>query len=120
VVVVSDFLEDPDAIEDGLAALGDSDVLLVHTVAPEERDPEATGDTIFEDPETGATHRAYFAGSTVDAYRDRLQSHVDDVAALARTLRAEHVVVDTGSDFFETFAELWRRDAERARVGPRR
>ena len=120
VVVVSDFLEDPDAIEDGLAALGDSDVLLVHTVAPEERDPEATGDTIFEDPETGATHRAYFAGSTVDAYRDRLQSHVDNVAALARTLRAEHVVVDTGSDFFETFAELWRRDAERARVGPRR
>ena len=120
VVIVSDFLDDPDAIEDGLAALGDSDVLLVHTVAPEERDPEHTGDTVFEDPETGATHRAYFAGSTVDSYRDRLQSHIDDVAALARSLRAEHVVVDTGSDFFETFASVWRQDAARARVGRRR
>jgi len=120
VVVVSDFLEDPDAIAEGLAAFGDSDVLLVHTVAPEERDPETTGDTIFEDPETGATHRSYFAGSTVDSYRDRLQSHVDDVEAHARTLRAEHVVVDTGADFFDTFAEVWRRDAARARVERRR
>jgi uncharacterized protein (DUF58 family) len=120
VVIVSDFLEDPDAIEDGLAAVGDSDVLLVQTVAPGERDPDATGDTVFEDPETGATHRAYFAGPTVDAYRDRLRSHVDDVAARARTLQAEHTVVDTGADFFDTFATVWRRDAARARVERRR
>ena len=120
VVIVSDFLEDPDAIEDGLAAVGDSDVLLIHTVAPEERDPDATGDTVFEDPETGATHRAYFAGSTVDSYRERLESHVDDVAARARSLRAEHAVVDTGTDFFDTFAAIWERDAARARAERRR
>ena len=120
VVVVGDFLEDPDAIEDGLAAVGDSDVLLIQTVAPGERDPDATGDTVFEDPETGATHRAYFAGPTVDAYRDRLRSHIDDVAARARALRAEHTVVDTGTDFFDTFARVWRRDAARARVERRR
>jgi len=120
VVVVSDFLGDPDAIEDGLAALGDSDVLLVHVVAPEERDPDATGDTVFEDPETGATHRAYFAGPTVDSYRERLASHLDDVEARARRLRAEHVVVDTGPDFFDTFAAVWRRDAARARTRRRR
>ena len=120
VVVVSDFLGDPDAIAEGVTALGGSDVLLIHTVAPEEREPDATGDTVFEDPETGATHRAYFAGSTVDAYRDRLASHLDDVEARARRLRAEHAVVDTGPDFFETFAEIWRRDAERARAQRRR
>lgn len=120
VVVVSDFLDDPDAIKDGLTAFGDSDVLLIHTVAPEERDPDPTGDTIFEDPETGTTHRAYFAGSTVDSYRDRLETHIDEVAARARTLRAEHAVVDTGSDFFDAFAELWRQDAARARVERRR
>jgi len=120
VVVVSDFLDDPDAIEDGIAALGHNDVLLVHVVAPEERDPDVAGDTVFEDPETGTTQRAYFAGSTAEAYRDRLSEHVDDVAARARTLRADHVVVDTGADFFESFAEVWRQQDRRERQRRRR
>ncbi|MFB6091835.1 MAG: DUF58 domain-containing protein [Haloquadratum sp.] len=117
VVVVSDFLEDPDEIEDGVAALGHNDVLLVHVVAPDERDPEVAGDTVFEDPETGTTHRAYFAGSTADSYRERLSDHLDEVAARARTLRAEHVVVDTDADFFDAFGTVWRRqngDRERS------
>ncbi|WP_144901161.1 DUF58 domain-containing protein [Halobellus captivus] len=117
VVVVSDFLDSPDAIEDGIAALGDSEVLLVHLVAPEERDPDVTGDAVFEDPETGSTQRAYFAGSTAESYRERLTEHVDDVAARARRLRAEHVVVDTGADFFDAFADIWAaREARRATV----
>ena len=120
VVVVSDFLDDPGAIEDGVAAFGDSDVLLVHAVAPTERDPDTTGDTVFEDPETGATHRAYFAGSTADAYRDRLRAHADEVEARARVLGAEHVVVDTGTDVLDAFTEVWRRDAARARAERRR
>ncbi|MDQ2053626.1 MULTISPECIES: DUF58 domain-containing protein [Halobellus] len=120
VVVVSDFLDDPEAIEDGIAALGHNDVFLVHVVAPEERDPDVAGDTVFEDPETGTTQRAYFAGSTAEAYRDRLSEHVDDVAARARTLRADHVVVDTGADFFESFAEVWRQQDRRERQRRRR
>lgn len=120
VVVVSDFLDDPDAIEDGVAALGHNDVLLVHVVAPEERDPDVAGDTVFEDPETGATQRAYFAGSTAAAYRERLDAHIDDVAARARGLRADHVVVDTGSDFFTSFAAVWRRQDRRERQRRRR
>ncbi|WP_049985406.1 DUF58 domain-containing protein [Halobellus rufus] len=107
VVVVSDFLDDPDAVEDGLAALGDSSILLVHLVAPEERDPDVSGDTVFEDPETDATQRAYFAGSTAEGYRERLDAHLDEISDRARRLRAEHVVVDTGADFFEAFADVW-------------
>ncbi|MFA1611041.1 DUF58 domain-containing protein [Halobellus rubicundus] len=120
VVVVSDFIDDPDAIEDGLAALGRSDVLLVQVVAPAERDPDVAGDAVFEDPETGTTQRAYFAGSTAESYRDRLDAHIDDVAARARRLRADHVVVDTDADFFESFAEVWRRQDERERRRRRR
>jgi uncharacterized protein (DUF58 family) len=117
VIVISDFLEDPDEIEDGLTALGHSDVLLVHVVAPAERDPDVVGDAVFEDPETGETHRSYFAGSTVEAYRDRLSGHIDDVAARARSLRAEHVVVDTDADFFRAFADVWARQERRGTPG---
>ncbi|MFB6251514.1 MAG: DUF58 domain-containing protein [Halobellus sp.] len=115
VVIVSDFLEDPDAIEDGLTALDDNDVLLLHVVAPDERDPDVVGDAVFEDPETGATQRTYFAGSTAESYRSRLSAHVDEVAARARRLRAEHVVIDTDADFFESFAQVWRRQGDRER-----
>jgi len=49
---------------------------------------------------------------------DRLESRVDDVASRAWTFRAEHAVVDTESDSFDAFAEVWRREA--ARSGPGR
>jgi uncharacterized protein (DUF58 family) len=107
VVVVSDFLGDPDAVEAGVTALARNDTILAHVLAPEERDPDATGDTIFQEPETGETRRTYFGGSLAQSYRDRLQAHVDDVAERADTLRAEHVLVDTGDDFFDSVGRLW-------------
>jgi uncharacterized protein (DUF58 family) len=107
VVLVSDFLADPDAVEDAIAALGDNDVLLVHVLAPGELDPDAVGDTIFEDSESADTRRSYFGGSVARQYRTRLDAHVDEVAARARDLRADHVLLDTGTDFFDAFAAAW-------------
>ncbi len=54
VVVFSDCLADPEALESGIAALArnDADVLLVRVVAPAERDPGVVGDVLFADPES--------------------------------------------------------------------
>jgi uncharacterized protein (DUF58 family) len=107
VVVVSDFLTDPDDVEAAVAALEDNDVMLVQTLAPAELDPDVTGDTIFEDPESGDSRRSYFGGTLAGQYHDRLASHVEAVADRATTLRADHVLVNTGSDFFDAFADVW-------------
>jgi uncharacterized protein (DUF58 family) len=107
VVIVSDFLEDVDEIDAGVAALARNDTLLAHVLSPAELDPDATGDTVFHDPETDETTRTYFGGALAQSYRDRLQAHVDGVAERADTLRADHVLVDTGADFFDSFASLW-------------
>ncbi len=107
VVIVSDFLGDLDALETGVAALARNDVLLVHVQAPEEVDPDAGGDTIFEDLETDRTRRTYFGGRLEQQYRQRLAAHVDGVAERAQDLGVAHETVETDEPFFDAFASLW-------------
>jgi uncharacterized protein (DUF58 family) len=107
LLVASDFLADPEAVEQGLAALARNDLTLAQTFTPAELDPPVHGDTVFEEPETGTEHRTYFGGRLRESYRSRLQGHVDAIAARADAAGARHVLVDTGADFFETFLDVW-------------
>lgn len=107
VVVASDFLAEPADIGAGVAALDRNDVTLAHVVAPQERDLPTRGDTIFEALEAEASLRAYFGGRLERTYRQRLEDHIADVAERTSGPRTEHVLVDTGADFFESFAEVW-------------
>ncbi|MFB6154522.1 MAG: DUF58 domain-containing protein [Haloferacaceae archaeon] len=107
VVVVSDFLGDSEAVASAAAALARNEVIFVQVLTPGELDPEATGDTIFEDAETDATVRTYFGGSQASRYRERLRDHVEEVGERCEELQVTHVLVDTGEDFFDSFARLW-------------
>jgi uncharacterized protein (DUF58 family) len=109
VVLVSDCLYDPDAIESGIAALArtDADVLVVRVIAPTERDPTVAGDALFVDPETEAERRSYFSGALAKTYRSRLEAHVDEVSARVTGLGEDHVAVDTGEEYFDSFASVW-------------
>jgi uncharacterized protein (DUF58 family) len=107
VLVVSDFLETPEEIEAGLGALARNDLILAHVVAPEERDPPARGDTIFRDPERGSKLRTYFGARVEREYRDRFEDHREEIEAVADRLGARYVTVDTGTDFFDSFGEVW-------------
>jgi uncharacterized protein (DUF58 family) len=107
VVVVSDFLEEPDDVASGVAALAEHDVVLAHVLAPGERDPDAAGDTVFEEPESETTLRTYFGGARERDYRRRLDAHSEAIRGRAESFGAEYALVDTGADFFDSFASLW-------------
>jgi uncharacterized protein (DUF58 family) len=107
VLVVSDFLGDPDAIEAGLAALSRNDVTLGHVVEPTERDPDVRGEAIVTDPERDARFRTYFGSRLVDRYNDRLTDHIGAIEAAAERLALRHELVDTGQDFFDSFGQVW-------------
>ncbi|AFK18977.1 DUF58 domain-containing protein [Haloferax mediterranei ATCC 33500] len=107
ILVVSDLLFDPDDVAAGLTALARNDVVVAQVLTPEEIGPEATGDAIFEDPESDAIRRTYFGGTAARRYSDRLQAHLDDVEERCQALGIERELVDTGGDFFDTFAGLW-------------
>ncbi len=107
VVLASDFLVDPETLASGLGALSDHELLLVHVVAPEERDPPVSGETIFEGLETATRLRTYFSPSRKRQYRDRLVSHWDDIEAVADRYGADYVRLRTDRPFFEAFTDAW-------------
>jgi uncharacterized protein (DUF58 family) len=107
VLVVSDFLADPDEIERGLAALARNKLVLARVIDPEERALEVSGDAIVEDPESPRTLRTHIGTRRRRSYRERLDAHVGAVADRARTLGARYEVVDTGGDFFDSFGQVW-------------
>jgi uncharacterized protein (DUF58 family) len=83
------------------------DVLVVRPVAPRERDPDVVGDALFVDPETDDERRSYFSGSLARQYRSRLDAHVEAVDDRLTAFGADSVVVDTGQDYFDSFASVW-------------
>jgi uncharacterized protein (DUF58 family) len=107
VVVITDCIGDLDDLETGLAALAENDVVLVQVLAPEELDPDAGGDTVFEDVETDRSRRTYFGGRMAERYRERVGAFTDDVADRARDLRVTHALVSTDEAFFDAFSEAW-------------
>jgi len=109
VVVLTDCLDEPERIESGVSALArnEVDVLLVRVMAPDERDPDVVGDALFADPESEMTRRSYFSQSLADTYRSRLDAHVDEVNERVTALGADHVLVDTGDEYFDSFASVW-------------
>jgi uncharacterized protein (DUF58 family) len=107
VVVLSDFLGELDDIEEGLAALARNELVTAQVLSPDELDPEVIGDTVFEEPETDRELRTYFGGRLAQQYQTRLQQFTGEVAERASDLRATHALVDTGDDFFDSFASLW-------------
>ena len=107
VLLVSDFLVDPDSLAAGLGAIERNDCTLAQVLTPAEREPPTYGETIFEGIEAAIRHRTYFGPRQRQRYQDRLTAHVDAIAATCDAAGARHVSVDTGTDFFESFARLW-------------
>lgn len=107
VVVLTDCIGDVEGLATGLASLSRNRVVLAQVLSPEELDPGASGDTIFEDVETDLTRRTYFGGRMAEEYRSRVDEFVDDVASRANDLGVDHSLVATDEDFFEAFSTVW-------------
>ena len=107
VVVASDFLDPAEDVDRGLSALSENELVCAHVLAPGELEPEARGDTVFEDPESDAERRTYFGERLARRYRDRLDDHVETVRGRAEGLGAVHAPLDTGRDFFDAFGDVW-------------
>ncbi|MDY6780170.1 MAG: DUF58 domain-containing protein, partial [Halobacteria archaeon] len=107
VLVVSDFIGDEEEIEAGIEALSENYLTLARVLAPEERKIPASGDTIFENIETGIELRTYLSNRLRSKYQENIEDHIDTVEEHAEDHRANHVLVDTGEEFFDSFAKAW-------------
>ena len=109
VIVISDFLVEPEEVENGLSSLESTDVILVNTLDESEVEPNMEGDMILKDPESSATLRTYLSEKIKNEYKEELVDHTEKIEDAARKHGAEYVQVNTGDEFFESFMEIWRR-----------
>lgn len=107
VLILSDYLEPPGEITEGVNALAENELIMTHVIAPEETDPPVTGETIFEGVESPAELRTYFGGRARSQYESRLQEHINQIESIAEDFHARFVGVNSGDEFFESFTNTW-------------
>jgi len=110
VVLLSDLLDpSADRVIRELAATG-SELIVLHTLSPDELDPPLEGDLRLVDSETGEGIDVTVDLATLDDYKTRLAAWQESLADLAAKRRASYVPISTDTPLADlVFAELRRR-----------
>ncbi len=110
VVLISDLLDpSADRVIRELAATG-SELIVLHTLSPEELDPPLEGDLKLVDAETGEGIDVTVDLAALDDYKARLLAWQQGLEDIARKRRASYVPIATDTPLADlVFAELRRR-----------
>jgi uncharacterized protein (DUF58 family) len=111
VVVISDFL-DPDGIEAAFAVLRRfrHEVVAVHVMSPEEREPQLPEEVVLVDAEDGTASELEVTPSLLEAYRKTLQRHVGEIEAYARKYGWAYVQARTELPFEDLMLKVLREE----------
>jgi uncharacterized protein (DUF58 family) len=109
-VIISDFF-DAEGYAEGLNALGSArlDLYLLHTLSPEELDPEFAGDLRLRDIETSATQDVSLDDAALIQYRQRLQQWTGSIADFCRRRGGKYHLTNTA----ESVEQITLRDLRR-------
>ena len=110
VVLISDLLDPAaDRVIRELAATG-SDLIVLHTLSPDELDPALEGDLKLVDSESGEGIDVTVDLAALDDYKARLAAWQESLADLAAKRRASYVPLSSATPLADlVFAELRRR-----------
>jgi len=110
IVLLSDLLDPAaDKVIRELAATG-SELIVLHTLSPDELDPQLEGDLRLVDSETGEGIDVTVDLATIDQYKARLAAWQESFADLCAKRRASYVPMSTDLPLADlVFAELRRR-----------
>jgi uncharacterized protein (DUF58 family) len=110
-IVVSDMLDEGGYVE-GLNALGGSrlDVSVLHTLSPDELDPQFVGDLRLKDVETAGLQDMSMDDMVLNQYRQRLAGWSDEIAAQVRRRGGRYHLADTSLPIEEIVLKDLRRE----------
>lgn len=110
-IVISDLLDEEGYVE-GFNALGGSrlDVNLLHTLSPEEIDPQFTGDLRLKDVETAGLQDMSMDDQVLNQYRQRLSAWTEEAAANVRRRGGRYHLTDTAVPIEEIVLKDLRRE----------
>lgn len=107
VVLASDWLVDPAAVETALQLLSDHHVVVVHVVVPAVLSPPVDGETVFEGLESTTSLRTYFTPREASRYRERIEAHWNSIESAVISHGGEYVRVRTDEPFYDAFERAW-------------
>jgi uncharacterized protein (DUF58 family) len=85
VILISDFL-DRDGLDEAFAILRRfrHDVVLLHVISPQEREPQLPDEVVLVDAEEGTANEIEVTPALLAAYRETFERHLREVEAYAR------------------------------------
>ena len=107
IIVISDFLFDPENVKKGLSELGRKhDVKLIQILDPSERKLNLEGDVKLKDAETNELVRTYISSKLKSDYQRKLEAHMEELEKLGIASHSTFHVVTTDTSVFDAFYEI--------------
>ncbi|MFC1722637.1 DUF58 domain-containing protein [Nanoarchaeota archaeon] len=115
VIIISDFLFDPEQLKQTLYRFKKSEVIIVQVLDVAERELMLEGDVVLTDSETADRLRTYVSNRLIENYSEELLKHIYKIKDICETFNAKFVSCSTETNIFDTFYNILGR-AERTIV----
>lgn len=106
VIIISDFLFDPEELKNTLYRYKKSQVMVVQVLDSGERELALQGDLILDDSESGDRMRTYISNKLIENYSEKLLDHVYNIKRICDSFNAKFVSLSTETPIFDAFYTL--------------
>ena len=109
VILISDFMQDPEAIETALYRLSDHDLIVIQVLDSTEKELPLQGNSKLVDLETGEDIRTYISEKFKERYTRKLDDHTARIKKTCMKVGAEFYTFTTDTPIFDAFHHTIRR-----------
>ncbi|MDD2439794.1 MAG: DUF58 domain-containing protein [Methanosarcinaceae archaeon] len=109
VILISDFLDKPEAIESAVYRLSDHDLILIQVLDPSEKVLPLKGHSKLVDLESGEEIRTYVSNKFKERYEEKLDEHTARIRKVCLRVGAEFYSFTSETPIFEAFYNTIRR-----------
>ncbi|MBW2966855.1 DUF58 domain-containing protein [Candidatus Woesearchaeota archaeon] len=110
VILISDFLFDPEELKNTLFRYKKSEVLIVQVLDSSERELDLHGDVILDDSETKDRMRTYISNKVIENYSEQLLEHIYNIKRVCDGFGAKFLSISTETPVFDAFYSLLGKD----------
>jgi uncharacterized protein (DUF58 family) len=109
VILISDFMQDPEAIDTALYRLSDHDLIVIQVLDPTEKVIPLQGNSKLIDLETEEEIRTYISDKFKERYLKKLDDHSARIKKTCTKVGAEFYTFTTDTPVFNAFYHSIRR-----------
>lgn len=106
VVIISDFLESADRIENAVRRFSENDLILIQIEDPIEANLDISGDARFFDMETGEEYKTYVSNTFRKNYIKEIELHKKNIERICYRYGAEFYSFVTDAPVFESLLSV--------------